>query len=121
MNKPEAHTTSLITLRSVVLGLISVVTISFLVPYFQYTMASSMLGADHFHIGALFLVFFYLILFNVILKRWRPSWLLTPQEFILPLMMGMAASGLTTNGMGAPFISTLMAPYLLATPENQWA
>jgi hypothetical protein len=84
-------------------------------------MASSMLGADHFHIGALFLVFFYLILFNVVLARWRAGWALTPQEFIVPLVMGMAASGLSTNGMGAPFISTLMAPYLLATPENQWA
>jgi len=121
MNQKETTRTSVITLRSVVLGLVSVVSISFLVPYFQYTMASSMLGADHFHIGALFLVFFYLILFNVVLKRWRPSWMLTAPEFILPLIMGMAASGLTTNGMGAPFISTMMAPYLLATPENQWA
>ncbi|MBM3264431.1 MAG: hypothetical protein FJY97_13530 [candidate division Zixibacteria bacterium] len=110
-----------ITLRAVGLGLASVLLISFIFPFFQYTMASSMLGADHFHIGALFLVFFYLILFNVVLARWRPSGRLTPQEFILPLVMGMAASGLTTNGMGAPFISTLMAPHLLATPENQWA
>lgn len=110
-----------ITLRSIILGLISILTISFIVPFFQYTMASSMLGADHFHIAALFLVFFYLIIFNVVLRRWEPSWALTPQEFIVPLVMGMAASSLTTNGMGAPFISTLMAPYLLATPENQWA
>ena len=113
--------TGAITLRSLLLGLTSVLLISFLVPFFQYTMASSMLGADHFHISALFLAFFYVIIFNVILARWKKSWALTPQEFIIPLAMGMAASGLTTNGMGAPFISTLMAPHLLATPENQWA
>lgn len=113
--------TSAITPRAILLGLLSVLLISFVVPYFQYTMASSMLGADHLHLGALFLVFVYLILFNVVIVRWNEKWALTPHEFILPLIMGMAASGLTTNGMGAPFLSTLMAPHLLATPENQWA
>ncbi|MYK97615.1 MAG: hypothetical protein F4014_02025, partial [Gemmatimonadetes bacterium] len=117
----RATATRIITPRSVLLGLTSVVLISLIVPYFQYTMASSQLGADHLHIGALFLAFAYLVVFNVVLARWKKDWALTPHEFVIPLVMGMAASGLTTNGMGAPFISTLMAPYLLATPENQWA
>ncbi len=120
-NAVPTTATRIITPRSILLGLASVVLISLLVPYFQYTMASSMLGADHLHISALFLAFTYLILFNVVLARWKKDWALTPHEFVIPLAMGMAASGLTTNGMGAPFISTLMAPHLLATPENQWA
>ncbi len=110
-----------VTPRSILLGLLSVILISLIVPYFQYTMASSQLGADHLHIAALFLAFAYLIFFNVFLGRWKKEWALTSLEFVIPLAMGMAASGLTTNGMGAPFISTLMSPYLLATPENQWA
>ncbi|MBI4552860.1 MAG: hypothetical protein HY710_11405 [Candidatus Latescibacteria bacterium] len=113
--------TSDITRRSIILGLITVVAIALIVPYFQYTMASSMLGADHFHLGPLILCFFYLLIFNVVLVRWNERWALTPQEFILPLIMGMTASGLSTNGMSAPFLSMLMAPYFMATPENRWA
>ena len=106
----------LITPRSFLLGLVSVVLISLVVPYFQYTMASSMLGADHLHISALFLAFMYLIIFNVVLARYKKDWALTFHEFVIPLAMGMAASGLTPSGMGAPFISTLMAPYRRLPP-----
>ena len=75
--------TRVITIRSILLGMTSIFLISIIVPFFQYTMASSMLGADHLHLSALFLAFFYVVLFNVLLARWDKSWALTPQEFIL--------------------------------------
>ena len=63
-----------VTPRSILLGLLSVILISLIVPYFKYTMASSQLGADHLHIAALFLAFAYLIFFNVFLGRWKKDW-----------------------------------------------
>ncbi|MXY98648.1 MAG: hypothetical protein F4Z29_13120, partial [Gemmatimonadetes bacterium] len=80
----RATATRIITPRSILLGLLSVVLISLIVPYFQYTMASSQLGADHLHIGALFLAFAYLVVFNVVLARWKKDWALTPHEFVIP-------------------------------------
>jgi hypothetical protein len=110
-----------VTLRSVILGLLVIITITTISPYAQFVMKSTVLTADHFSLSTVILFSTILMIFNVFLSRFRASFALTPQELIVIFLMGMVAAGLTTNGFVAPFVAVVTAPYLHATPENRWA
>ena len=110
-----------VTLRSVLLGLLIVVTVATVSPYSQAVMRASIMTADHFSMAVAVLFFAMFILFNVILRTFRVAMALTPQELVVIFIMGMVGAGFATNGFTAPFLSVITSPYLNATPENRWA
>ena len=110
-----------VTARSVILGLLVIIAIGTISPYAQFVMAATIMTADHFSMATVVLFFLIFLVFNVILRVFKVTLALTPQELVVIFIMGMLGAGFATNGFTAPFIAVVTSPYINATPENRWA
>ncbi|MEW6753557.1 MAG: DUF6785 family protein [Candidatus Latescibacterota bacterium] len=104
--------------RALCLGLGLVVLISVGTPYTIWIVGSSEITWSYFPIGA-GAPFVFLVFGNGLLRRFRPSWALTPADFVVILSMGLVATSIPNFVVGY-LLAVISKPYYGATPENEW-
>jgi hypothetical protein len=109
-----------LTLRSMLVGILVVVTVSVAAPYSYSVLRSSKLASDYLPPGVI-IPFIIIVILNALLKRIKPRWALRPAELIISLIMGLVASTICTLGLTSYLVAIIAAPYYFASPENRWA
>lgn len=108
-----------ITLRAVLLGLLSVVAMCWLANYQLHVTRSSQLTVSNVPVCAL-IVFTVWIIVNALIRAIAPRKALTPEELLTILIMAWAAGMMPARGWSARLVGELAAVQHYATPENRW-
>lgn len=106
------------TVRSVVLGALSVLLIAVATPYSDLVMRGTWIGLTAFPISAFFLLLVLVFGLNVI-----PRWLgvgLTTAELLVVYTMALVAAGIPSFGLTGLLIPYMAGPLYFASPENKW-
>lgn len=106
------------TFRSILIGLIVVLTVCLGAPLSIWMVGSTEITWSFFPIGV-GLPFVLLVLGNAVIKKLRRSLALTPPELMTIVVMGLVASGIPIFMVGL-LLAIPSKPYYGATPENGW-
>ena len=109
-----------ITLRAVVLGLLTMILFAFVTPYNDYYLKGTFVTGNHFPLGAVFVFMVLVLVVNTILRKLWPEAQLSPSELIVIWCMMIVASGIPSSGLMRYWFSLQVGPFYYATPENQW-
>jgi hypothetical protein len=109
-----------ITLRGVLVGLVTVSWIIFWNSHAEYLAHTSRMNISHFPM-VLLCTFVLMALGNQALRWVHASWALRQSELLVVLVMGLLAAAVPAYGLTSFFLGMISVPYYLATPENQWA
>jgi len=104
------------TFRSILIGLIVVLTVCLGAPLSIWMVGSTEITWSFFPIGV-GLPFVLLVLGNAVIKKLRRSLALTPPELMTIVVMGLVASGIPIFMVGL-LLAIPSKPYYGATPEN---
>ena len=111
----------MITLRSFLIGIICVVVLCALTPYNNhYVSNSSYPSSNHLPLGPLFFIVILIFLFNIALSRVHSRWKLGEIELVTIWCMMAVAVAIPSKAFAEYLLPDLVAPYYLATPENEW-
>ena len=116
---PVPHGPRGITLRAVLLGLVSVVFMCWLANYQLHVTGSSVLTLSNFPVCAL-IVFVLWLMVNALIRAASPTLALTPEELLTILIMAWAAGMMPARGWTGRMIGNLAAVQHYASPENRW-
>jgi len=105
----------------VVLGFLLTVAFSVVIPYVDVYLSDTFLGAQHLPPGALFVLFFLLVVVNPLLRLISRRWPLSRVELLLIYCMLLFSTLVPGHGAENVFIPVVTTPYYYATPENGWA
>jgi hypothetical protein len=108
-----------ITARSVLLGLVAAVAVSYYASMIELLRLGSVVKSS-FPI-AVILGFLFWVVINMFLARIAPAAMLTRVEMMVILSMMWVVSTMPGVGWTGYFIGALPAPHFFATPENRWA
>ena len=112
---------TMITLRSLLIGIVCVIAFCALTPYNNHYVANpSYPSSNHLPLGPLFLIIILILLFNVILMRIHSQWRLSRIELVTVWCMMAVAVAIPSKAFTEYLLPDLVAPYYLATPENEW-
>jgi hypothetical protein len=109
-----------VTLRATLIGLACVVMFCFVVPYNDFFIEGTFLAGNHFPIGAMFLLLFFLLCLNPTLKSIRKSWGLRESELATIWCMMIVSIGIPTVGLARWLFPILVGFRYFATAENDW-
>lgn len=110
-----------VTFRSVAIGVICVVVLTWITPYNDYYVGGTYIAGNHFPIGACFVLLIFILFLNPFLKKSKLSQELSPPELITIWCMMIVASGIPSSGLLRYLLPDLIAPRYFATLENEWA
>ncbi len=108
-----------ITPRAFLVGLALVVIVCFVATDTTYRLRASRVSLGHVPMS-LWLPFTLLFLTNPLLRMFRPSWSLRPQELGLVLCMGFIGAIFPTKNVAGRLVAVLATPYYKASSENRW-
>jgi len=108
-----------ITLRAVLLGLVSVVGMCWLATYQLHVTGSSVMTLSNFPVCAL-IVFVFWLLVNGVVRAVAPRRALTAGEILTILVMAWAAGMMPGRGWSGRMVGNLAAFQHYASPENRW-
>jgi hypothetical protein len=109
-----------ITLRAVLLGLAISLGFSFLIPYIDLYLSDTFLGAQHLPPGAVFALFFLLVVVNPLLRLLNRRWPLTRVELLLIYCMLLFSTLVPGHGSENVFIPIVTMPFYYGSPENKF-
>ena len=109
-----------VTFRAVLIGLACVILFCVVVPYNDFFIEGTFLAGNHFPIGAMFLLLFFLLCLNPLLKSIRHSWMLREGELVTIWCMMIVSIGIPTVGLARWLFPILVGFRYFATPENDW-
>ena len=109
-----------ITARSVILGAVLMLVLSFAIPYNDYYLSGTFITGNHLPLGCVFILTMLVLVVNVVLKKVQDGWQLRPSELIVVWCMMIVPSGIPSSGLSRYFFSMLVGPFYYATEENQW-
>ncbi len=109
-----------LTVRAVVLGILSAGGGAVLYPFLSQGNNIHGMGMGHFPWGPVLMLFFFVFVVNVAFKLANRAWALRPQEIVVIFIMALVA--VVSGGSLLLFlIATLASPRYYASPENEWA
>ncbi len=108
-----------ISLRAILLGLVSVIVMCWLANYQLHVTRSSQLTISNFPLCAL-MVFVVWLVINSLLRTLAPKLALKPGELLTIMIMTWAAGMMPARGWSARLIGDLCAVQHFASPENRW-
>ncbi len=109
-----------LTVRAVVLGILSAGGSAILYPFISYGHNIHGMDLGYFPWLPIMLLFFFVFIVNVAFKLANPSWALRPQEIVVIFVMALVA--VVSGGSLVLFlVAMLAAPRYYASPENEWA
>ena len=109
-----------ITLRSFLIGIVCVVLLCAITPYNNhYVNGSAYPSNNHLPLGPLLLIVIILI-FNIAIKRIYAKSALTHIELIVIWCMMVITVAIPSKAFAEYLLPDLVAPYYLATAENEW-
>ncbi len=106
-----------LTVRAVVLGILSAGGSAMLYPFLRQGNNIVGMGMGYFPWGPVILLFFFVFVVNVALKLANRAWALRPQEIVVIFVMALVA----VVSLASLLIVTLASPRYYASPENEWA
>jgi len=110
-----------VTLRSFLIGIVCVIGLCALTPYNNhYVNGSAYPSSNHLPFGPLFLIVLLTLLFNVVLRQIHPKAMLSHTELIVIWCMMVVAVAIPSKAYAEYLLPDLVAPYYLATEENEW-
>ena len=109
-----------ITPRAVAIGLLLSIGFSFVIPYVDVYLSDTFLGAQHLPPGAVFALFFLLVVVNPLLRMVNRRWPLTRVELLLIYCMLLFSTLVPGHGSENVFIPVITTPFYYQTPENKW-
>jgi hypothetical protein len=107
------------TLRALAVGVIGVIALCIVTPYFDLVQQGSRIVANHLPIGVMFLFLVFLVIVNPVIG-WLRRRSFTRAEIAVALIMVMVASSVPGIGYATIMLPLLIAPSYFATPENKW-
>lgn len=111
----------MITLRSFLIGILCVIAICAVTPYNNhYVDNPSYPSSNHLPLGPLFLITILILVFNVALGKIHPRIKLSQTEVTIIWCMMIVAVSIPSKSFTEYLLPDLVAPYYLATPENEW-
>jgi len=110
-----------LTLRSLVVGLATVVALAVGVPYVELVVRGQFLATNYYPVGLGLAFLAVVLVLNVALKALRRSWALGEGELAMVFVMAAVAITMPTHGTAGYLLSWISAPHYFATPENRWA
>jgi len=111
---------NVITLRSFLIGIICVIAICAVTPYNNHYVDGAYLSSNHLPLGPLFLITILILIFNVALTKIHPRVKLSQTEITIVWCMMIVAVSIPSKSFTEYLLPDLVAPYYLATPENEW-
>ncbi|HOF61223.1 MAG TPA: hypothetical protein PK251_10155 [Candidatus Latescibacteria bacterium] len=115
----ELHDYGEITPRSVLFGAVACALISVLLPTSEYLIGASRMNLSQLPVGA-FGLFFTIVLVNIGIGRFFPTWALSPAEVLAVFAMALIGAVMATADLLGWVFAVDAVPYYLATPENRW-
>jgi hypothetical protein len=107
----EAAPRSPVSWRSVLLGLLGVVTICGVTPYNDYALNNTFLVGNNLPIGVVMLSFLFVLVINAPLHRWAPRHALSAGELSVALSMTLVSCALPSSGLMRYFPASLVSPF----------
>jgi hypothetical protein len=108
-----------ITLRSVLLGLTTIIALQVYTNHTGLVMGSSALVKSQYPM-AMLIPFILWLFVNIALKAYFPRAALTSTELLVIYSMSWISSGIALEGWAAYWATIVSAPTYYASPENQW-
>ncbi|MXX15302.1 MAG: hypothetical protein F4Z86_17980 [Gemmatimonadetes bacterium] len=108
-----------ITLRSVLLGVVTIVALHIYTNHTGLVMGSSALVKSQYPM-AMLIPFFLWLFVNIVLKAFFPSAALSGKELLVIYCMSWISSGIALEGWAAYWSTIISTPTYYASPENQW-
>ena len=119
--KPVSETNQRVTLRSVGVGLLVVISVNTWPIYGLYVAHINQMVFSYMAM-ALMIPFVILSLgVNVLLRRVRPTWALSPLEMVVVFSMGLVGALFPLMNFTGLIMGHMATPYYFASPENRWA
>ena len=109
-----------VTPRAVGIGLFFAAALCAFTPYNDFAVAATYISGNQFPIGALFILFFFCLVVNGLLRRFLPSRVFRPAELLTIWTLILVASGIPSSGMMRYLIPNIAAPQYLSTSTNNW-
>jgi hypothetical protein len=109
-----------VTPRAVGIGLFFAAVLCAFTPYNDFAVAATYISGNQFPIGALFILFFFSLAVNGILRRFAPTRVFRPSELLTIWTLILVASGIPSSGMMRYLIPNIAAPQYLSTSVNNW-
>jgi hypothetical protein len=100
-----------ITLRSVMLGLLGVMSIALITPYSDYALKNSAFIGFNLPVGVVMLFFLFAVFVNGPLSKWKPAWSFSSGEMAMMLAMMLAACAVPSSGLMRYFPASLIMPF----------
>lgn len=117
---PPASPRRAVTVRAVIIGLLCAAFFCAFTPYNDFAVAATYIAGTQFPIGALFILLLVVGIFNVFLRKFKPSAAFSQGELLTIWTMMLVASGLPTSGMMRYFIPHIVAPHHFSNADNDW-
>ena len=115
------NSTHSLTPRAFLIGIACAVSICLITPYNNtYVAGNSYPANNHLPLAPLFLVIVLAIGLNGFLYRIRDTFALTSSELAVIWCMMIVSVSIPSKAFAEYLLPTLVAPYYLATPENEW-
>ena len=108
-----------ITLRSVLLGVVTIIALHIYTNHTGLVMGSSALVKSQYPM-AMLIPFFLWLFVNIVLKAFFPSATLSGRELLVIYCMSWISSGIALEGWAAYWSTIVSTPTYYASPENQW-
>jgi len=109
------------TLKGWVLGLLSVALIALILPHIDLVIRSTKYSMNLLPPTSLFLMFLFILAFNMGLAKFKTTLALSRQDLALVFAMTMLINPLPTYGYMVYMTVEQMGGFFYATPENNWA
>ena len=108
-----------ITLRSILLGALTVAFLCIYTNYSEFKAHSAALVMSNLPMAA-FLPFILWIFLNTLLRTFAPAFALSGTELLVILGMSWTAGNIPAIGWTGYWMGIVTAPYYYAAPENRW-
>jgi hypothetical protein len=109
-----------VTPRAVAIGLFFAAALCAFTPYNDFKVAATYISGNQFPIGALFILFFFSLAVNGVLRRFAPTRVFRSAELLTIWTLILVASGIPSSGMMRYLIPNIAAPQYLSTTTNNW-
>ncbi|NOZ23005.1 MAG: hypothetical protein GXP25_18155 [Planctomycetes bacterium] len=118
---PAEGTSSPITLRAILVGVLLTSLLCVMCPASLMAVKGSYLACDFTLVAAHFLFFAFILLVNSLLTAVGPGWAFRPGELLTVYLMLAIGCNVTTMGLVAYLLPTPAGLPYYASPENKWA
>ena len=116
---PAQSLLGVLTVRSIVMGLVLVVGLDALAIYVRYVYHGSLMTYSHIPM-AMLIVFTLMIMGGAVLSR-LTGLSISPTEWHTVLAMGIVGATIPCFGLAGYVLGYMASPFYFATPENKWS